>query len=228
MIPVAVDLETTGLDPLSSEILQCSIVSVRGDVLFNRHFCPQGVSEWPKAEAINHISPASVADCPPFSAAVDEISSILSKTSAILGYNHYTFDLPFLRSSGVHFPSSTLCIDLMRLYAPVFGEYRSDGQYKWQKLSRVAEFNGFPSVVFHDAVIDCFAVIHSFYQFNDGFLFSNGFQRSFFQRLYSFQGDFSSVLVDLPLACEYSSEDGSGVRRFSSYPSSGFPRFTRF
>ena len=56
------DLETTGLNPAEDEILEAAIVTTDGDILFESRFKPACVTEWPKAQNVNGISPEMVAD----------------------------------------------------------------------------------------------------------------------------------------------------------------------
>ena len=58
------DLETTGLNPAEDEILEAAIVTTDGNILFESRFKPACVTEWPKAQNINGISPEMVADAP--------------------------------------------------------------------------------------------------------------------------------------------------------------------
>ena len=58
------DLETTGLNPAEDEILEAAIVTTDGDILFESRFKPACVTEWPKAQNVNGISPEMVADAP--------------------------------------------------------------------------------------------------------------------------------------------------------------------
>ena len=60
---LVLDTETTGFGP-SAEILQLSIVNGLGEIVMNEYFRPARATCWPSAEAVNHISPAMVADKP--------------------------------------------------------------------------------------------------------------------------------------------------------------------
>lgn len=221
MFSVCVDLETTGIK--DAEILQCSVVSVYGDVIFNRHFKPERVTSWPDAERINHISPADVKDCPPFSAAVKELSDIFRRCSVIIGYNHSAFDLPLLSSYGVYINPAALQVDLMKIFAPVYGVEREGGGYKWQKLSTMAEYFKCwlsPNSL-HDAVADCFASLHCFYSFfgafGYGFDWSASFTRSFKNTCFP--------VDDLPMECERAYSISPALRVFLDYPDHGYPAY---
>lgn len=222
MIPICIDLETTGLGD-TAEILQCSVVNARGDVIFNRHFCPENVKEWPDAERINGISPRSVSWCPPFSAAVDQLNFIMKNADCIIGYNHISFDIPLLEKYGVIFDPFSLRIDMMRVFAPVFGQERKGGGYKWQKLGTMAEYFCFPFDTLHDSVTDCFATLHCFYSFFGGFQFPAAWGRAFHRSMNAML----SRSDDIPLNCEEYLENAFGSRVFPFQMDEGFfPKFT--
>lgn len=179
---VVVDIETTGLG-FDDEILQCSIIDPCGNVLFNGYFRPEKVLAWPEAEAVNGISPADVADCPTFSTHSEKVMEILNRASCIVGYNHVKFDMPFLGQYNVFVPPDTVFLDMMLSFDMVAQEYRSDGQLKWQKLTKAAEFFNFPFSDFHNSVMDCFATLHVFYCLYQGSVFLNEYVMNFHNAL---------------------------------------------
>ena len=83
---VVIDTETTGLSPIYHEILQLSIVSINGEVLFDSYFKPVAES-WDSAQAVNGISPGMVKDAPTLAEKIAEISEILYFCDEIIGYN---------------------------------------------------------------------------------------------------------------------------------------------
>lgn len=155
-----IDTETTGLDPERDELLQVSIIDVAGNTLFDSYFKPC-VRSWKSAERVNGISPEMVKDAPTISEKVAEINAILCRADQIIGYNTH-FDIDFLRNNGVMLPNAAEIVDVMSLFAPVFGEW-SDyyGDYKWQTLSTEAGYykynwNGRA----HNSLADCFATLY--------------------------------------------------------------------
>lgn len=171
-----IDTETTGLGP-DDEILQCSIINGEGTKLFNSFFKPVRHESWPEAEAVNRISPASVAACPSFQSAERQIASILGKAQLIIGYN-VRFDLGMLAAnsallsdliSGFDFSRIK---DVMHAYAWINARENglteaSDGtpRAKWQKLISCAAHYGFSfgeDGRFHDSLGDCLATLHCY------------------------------------------------------------------
>lgn len=61
---IVIDTETTGLDCFKDELLQVSIVSGTGVVLYDSYVKPEVHAEWPMASKINGITPEMVAHAP--------------------------------------------------------------------------------------------------------------------------------------------------------------------
>lgn len=157
---ICLDCETTGLDPNADEILTLSIIGADGSTLFDETFRPVRKTEWPQAEAVNGISPESVAGCRPIYDYLGEIQAIFDSTREILGYN-VEFDLGFIaaagidlvhpddRKAGIGAQSEDAVRDRMahrpmQDFAEVYGEWnprRAD--WRWKKLTFAADHIGY-------------------------------------------------------------------------------------
>jgi len=64
MTNVFLDTETTGLNPAEDEIIEISIVSEDGRILLDTLVKPIKKTQWPEAQAVNHITPEMVKHSP--------------------------------------------------------------------------------------------------------------------------------------------------------------------
>ena len=160
---LVLDTETTGVDS-KAEVLQFSAIWANGTEAMNTYIKPVHTTEWPRAMAVNHISPADVAACPPMSEVKEKIEALLRQSKAIVGYN-LPFDLDMLYQNGVELPSEedVEYIDLMIPFAEIYGEW-SDyfDDYKWQKLITCANYYGYQGDGWHDSLADTRATLHCF------------------------------------------------------------------
>lgn len=161
---IVIDTETTGLDPQNDELLQVSIIDTDGTVLFDSMFRPEKHEKWEAAEMVNGINPEMVKDASSISDKKDEISTIIQKSGTVIGYNT-SFDISFLVESGISFPDTFEVVDVMRDFAPIYGQWSNEKQdFKWQKLTKAAEYYGYdwgshPEGA-HNSLGDCFATLH--------------------------------------------------------------------
>lgn len=146
---VVIDTETTGVDS-DDEILQLSMVSGYGRVLFNKYIKPEQHTEWKGAQKVNHISPLKVMFCCPISVYEPLINAILKRTKTVVGYNTQ-FDLGQLSNAGI--TTDADAVDVMREDA----ERR--GNARWRKLYKTAFSYGYIFAP-HDALEDCMATLH--------------------------------------------------------------------
>lgn len=159
MKKIIIDTETTGLLD-NDELLQVSILSYDGDVLFNEYIKPTRKKKWTKAQTIHGISPEMVQDCKTFRHYKKQIQEIIDSADMIIGYNTY-FDLSFLESKGIEIPNSTTIYDVMEVFAEIYGEWNDYFEsYKWQKLTTCARYYDYKwEQDAHNALGDCKATL---------------------------------------------------------------------
>ena len=147
---VALDLETTGLDPESDEIIEVGAVKFQGeDVLdtFRSYVNPdRSLSSF--ITGYTGISQRDVDGAPPFSSIASELSGFIG-AAPVVGHN-IPFDLSFLAAKGLR-PPGPVCDTWDMAYVLMPGQ-REYG------LSRVAAALGVPHPEPHSALGDAEAV----------------------------------------------------------------------
>ena len=160
---IVIDTETTGTEPGFHEILQVSAITDEGEVLFDSLFRPHAKS-WVDAMHINNITPEMVRYAPRIERRTEELGNIIGNAKKIVGYNT-SFDLKFLKEKGIVPPKDAEIVDVMNLFAPIYGEMdKKRGRYRWQKLAMAANYYNFDwgslSIKAHNSLADCFATLH--------------------------------------------------------------------
>lgn len=154
---IVLDTETTGLNPLQDEILQLAIIDAdTGATIYNRHHKPQRVTSWEEAQKINRITPEDVEDCDAIIDHAGEILDIFAVADEIIGYNT-GFDLAMLAAAIKDLPADLPYIDVMRLYAPLAGEWSEQyNSWKYKSLLHCAAHYGYNwgDYPAHDALND--------------------------------------------------------------------------
>lgn len=155
MRTIFLDLETTGLDPATDEILEIGILDDDGEILLDSLVRPERHTSWPEAERINGIGPADVADAPPLAVLRPRLIEAVAGTRVVI-YNA-SFDTGFLGADLLSSTAEVLCA--MRAFARVFGAWDDrHGTWRWQRLVKAAAHVGYewPGNA-HRAIHDCMA-----------------------------------------------------------------------
>lgn len=161
---IIVDTETTGFRAGTDELLQISIIDQNRNVLFNEYFKPTTLTEWKEAEAVNHISPNMVKDCPCVEDRLTALQEIFDKADTIIGYNTQ-FDIGFLKAAGITLLDSVQYVDVMREFAPLYGQWNEKKQeWKFQKLTTCADYYGYDwnNASAHNSLGDCYATLYCY------------------------------------------------------------------
>ena len=158
---ICLDVETTGKDPDTAEILQLSIIDFSGNVLFNEYIKPDHAKIWPGAEAVHHISPLKVLKRPRLNFYHDKLKRIFDKAELIIAYNGNHYDIPIIARYGFPELKEKQSYDVMLEFAPIYGAWDDyHGSYTWQKLKVCADYYGYKSNDnFHDSLEDVRATL---------------------------------------------------------------------
>ena len=159
---ICLDLETTGFDKKNDEILQFSIVDGNGITLLNEYVKPVRHSEWPQAMAVNHITPEMLTDASTLEELMPRLEEIFKNAEVIVGYNSDSFDIPFIETQTGLDLSQHRKKDVMTMFDNYYGERRADGEIKWQKLTKCAEFFNYGDFKAHDSLYDTKATLYAY------------------------------------------------------------------
>lgn len=157
---LVLDTETTGLDPKADEILQISMIDGKGETVLNTYCKPVNKTEWTKAAEINGITPKRVANELPPTAYTTTVQRHINEADVIVHYNGQ-FDIKFLNAIGVTVPEDKLQFDVMRAFAPIYGEKFNNGNFKNKKLVDAANYFKFKFDA-HDSLEDCRATLYCY------------------------------------------------------------------
>ena len=158
---IVIDVETTGMDLNTDEILQLSVIDGDGNTLYNHHFKPIRVKKWDTAQTDSGITPETVANCPYLFQESEYIIPILQSAAVIIGYN-IGFALGMLGGAGIHYASKSKIVDVMREHSVKYGEWDDEiNSYKLHSLSECADYYGYESKNdnAHDSLSKCRATL---------------------------------------------------------------------
>lgn len=159
---IAIDIETTGLDKDTDEILQVSICDLEGHTILNMYIRPTRHKEWPEAMKINKITPESLVGMPTWEDSKEHIQRIINLAEEVVTYNGNFFDIPFLEKKGIKFDHIKAKHDAMIMFAIYRGELDEEhGRYKRFKLTQAAEHFNYDFKA-HDSEQDALATAHIF------------------------------------------------------------------
>ena len=143
---ISLDLETTGLDPESDEIIEVAAVQFRdGEVIATFHSLVNPGRPLPyRSQLLCGIAQSDVDAAPPFSELACELVSFLDECP-VIGHN-ISFDLSFLSQKGIQLSNPTYdTLELSRILLPELSEHA---------LPSVARYLGIPCPVHHRALAD--------------------------------------------------------------------------
>lgn len=152
---IVIDLETTGLNVETDEILQVSIIDGKYNTLLNTYCRPLYIKEWEASAKVHGITPDMVKDKLPFKEYIKRISDIMNEADRIVCYNGKSFDLVLLERYGIEIDYSKV-YDLMLEIDKVYN--------KWFKLIELADFYGYEFKA-HDSLEDVKATLYCYYKF---------------------------------------------------------------
>lgn len=164
MNAIVIDTETTGFDKEKDELLQVSIIDEEGNTLFDEYVCPERVREWPEAQNVNQITPEFISSYPCISVFKDQLQRILQAADLIIGFNTQ-FDLGFLAAADITPRDDVQQVDVMREFAPIYGEWSTNNQnYRWKSLWVCAEYYGYDwaETRMHNSLADTKATLHCY------------------------------------------------------------------
>lgn len=150
---VSFDLETTGFDSKSDEILQISLIDGNGNILLNSYVKPYRKTEWKYAQRVHGISPDDVKDAPHLHTLLPLIRKIFNDAQLLVSYNG-CFDIRFLSAAGIDL-SCKQHFDVMRHFASCY----NNG--KVVKLISCAQYFGYEFKA-HNSLEDVKATLFCF------------------------------------------------------------------
>ena len=158
---IVFDVETTGLYRSEDDILQISIIDGDGNVLINEYVHPIKKYSWEEAQKINGISPEMVENAPYPEKLIPKVKGIFDSADLWISYNG-EFDLKFLKDWGISEKNRDVKqYDVMREFAPIYGEWSDRFGWKWKSLGVCARYFDY-SFDAHDSLEDVRATLYCY------------------------------------------------------------------
>ena len=149
-----IDLETTGTDPLTDQIIEVGVLVFKGDEIINsfESLVKSSRPIPPFVTELTGISDFDLIDAPEFDS-ISEVLTDLIKNLPIVGHN-VNFDLGFLKNYGLSFDNLVFdTLDLSYVFFP------KSPSYSLQSLKNEFKFSVQES---HRALADCQSTMHLF------------------------------------------------------------------
>lgn len=153
---IILDLETTGIRE-DDEIIQLSIIDLKGNVLFDEYIKPSKVEEWEDAYKIHKISKDMLEDKHKIEYYRKDIQKILDNVEYMIGYG-ISFDYKLLKRQGFNVDRIKK-IDISEYFKYLYRKILKDPKAKRPKLIECSNFYGFKENDFHNSLIDCYATL---------------------------------------------------------------------
>lgn len=99
----------------TQEILELTIASLGGDIIYHQYFKPVESSRWPNSQRIHHITPAMVADKPTFKSCRNDIQKIIDSSDYICGFA-VDNDLHHLDEHGIDIADDKRVVEVRNWY----------------------------------------------------------------------------------------------------------------
>ncbi|WP_064607064.1 3'-5' exonuclease [Streptobacillus moniliformis] len=156
---IILDLETTGIRE-NDEIIQLSIIDIKGEKLFNEYFKPINVTEWEEAYKIHNIGKEMLEDKLTIEEYREKIQNILDSTDYMIGYG-IDFDYKLLQRQGFNVEHIKK-VDVSDYFKYIYRKIFNDPKLKRPKLIECSNYYGFKDRGFHNSLTDCFATLVSY------------------------------------------------------------------
>lgn len=151
------DIEMTGGNCLSDEILQFTLVDLYKGIVFNKYIKPEKCTAWKETEKVHHITPAMVQDCSPLSSYRRSIKRYLTNADMIVGYGIEN-DLRFMKKNKLFVGRRTIIYDLQKSFSRI-----SSSNSEMPSLRSCAGYCACPSFGrLHNSLTDTCMTIYCF------------------------------------------------------------------